>query len=364
MERNMTQLGQRLVICTVLILLPATARAACSQAGPTAGQTQNQAATPDSGVLAVVNGKRVITEKDINTLIGPEIEALQTKIKAIRRSAVDSLVDAILLEDAAKARGITVDQLQKTMTPEKVEVDEAQVEMALKSRPPVPPDKVAEVKAAIRKGLEIRMKEQYFKAAMAQLRSEANVQLFLEDKTPVTAPVRVSDSGPSTGASNAPVTIIEFADFQCPYCQQETATLEQLLRTYSGKVRLVFKQMPLPSHPRSFRSAEASVCAASQGKFWEYHHKLYGSEDMSEAALRRYGSDVGLNAEEFDRCLNNDSARDSVLSDMREGQAVGVHITPSFVLNGKVLPGLTNLETFKANIDAELAKSKPEAHKP
>ncbi|MGH9759782.1 MAG: DsbA family protein, partial [Blastocatellia bacterium] len=261
-------------------------------------------------------------------------------------------------------RGVTVAELEKLMVPDKVEVDEAQVEMAFKSRPPVPPDKAEEVKSAIRRGLEARQKEQLFKAAIAQLKSEAKVQILLEDTVPAAATVHVSDTGPSQGAANAPVTIVEFADFQCPYCRQETGTLQQLLQNYTGKVRLVFKQMPLPSHPRSFRTAEASACAASQGKFWEYHHKLFASEDLSEAALKRDAEEVGLNAGDFDRCLNGDASRDSVLSDMREGQSAGVRVTPSFVVNGKLLPGLTNLETFKMEIEAALAKAKPDVHNP
>lgn len=352
----MKRFGRLLLILLSLVSAPSMARVAYCQVNAPAAQPP---VTQAESVVAIVNGKRVITERDVDKLIGPELEELRQRMNALRKRAIDRLVEGVLLEDAAKARGITADQLEKSMVPDKVEVDEAEVERAFKSRPPVNPAQAEEVKKQIRLGLENRARAERFKAAMAQLRNEARVQVFVEETA--SAVVRVSSTGPSKGVSSAPITVVEFADFQCPYCREETSTLDRLLKAYHGRVRLVFKQMPLPSHPRSFRAAEASVCAAEQGKFWEYHDKLFGSDDLSEGALVRYGAEVGVDSAGFDKCLNQDAGRDAVLNDALEGQAAGIRVTPSFVVNGRLLTGLTNWETLKKVIEDELVKAKPVA---
>jgi protein-disulfide isomerase len=343
----------------LFLFIPCLAFALAS-AGRAYSQTPSSAPPgpgPRDGIVASINGKRIITEKDVDALIGTELEVLQQRMNALRKGAIDNLVTMIVLQDEAAAKGITVDQLEKNLVPDKVEVDEAQVERAFKARPPVDPDKAEEVKETIRRGLESRAKTEIYKAAVARLRSAASVKLLLDD-APAARPFRVSDSGPSRGARDAAVTVVEFADFQCPYCRQEAETLDRLLHDYAGRVRLVFKHLPLPSHPRAFRAAQASVCAAAQGKFWQFHDKVFASGDLSETALKTYTSQLGLNAAEFGRCLNLDETRNAVIADAQEGQAAGIRITPSLVINGKVLSGLVSPETLNKEIEAELRKTK------
>ncbi|MGH9821727.1 MAG: hypothetical protein ACREDR_00490 [Blastocatellia bacterium] len=120
-----------------------------------------------------MNGKRVITEKDVDNLIGLELDELRQRMYALRRRAIDRLIEMAVLEDTAKAKGITVEELEKSMSPQDVEVDEAEIERAFKSRPPVDPAKAEEIKSQIRLGLENRVKSTHFKEALAQLRNRS-----------------------------------------------------------------------------------------------------------------------------------------------------------------------------------------------
>jgi protein-disulfide isomerase len=130
--------------------------------------------------------------------------------------------------------------------------------------------------------------------------------------------------------------------------------LREVIDSYPRQVRVVFKQMPLSIHPNAFKAAQASLCAARQGKFWEYHDLLFSSTDMSGGSLLEYAARTGLPATEFAACLDSDESRAAVLRDMQEARRANVQGTPTFIINGKLLRGVTTLENFKSAIDSEL----------
>src|SRR5215470_18530697 len=129
---------------------------------------------------------------------------------------------------------------------------------------------------------------------------------------------RLSTSTQPAGLSvTSPVTVTEFSDFQCPYCKQATSVVEQVRQTYSERVKVIFKQLPLSFHQYALKAAQASVCAQEQGKFWQYHDRLFASADLSVDALHRIAAEVGLKDKEFNQCMAAESSRAAVEKDMR-----------------------------------------------
>ena len=157
------------------------------------------------------------------------------------------------------------------------------------------------------------------------------------------------------GNPNAAVAIVEFSDFQCPYCGRVQPTLEQLLQEYGDNITLIYRHFPLPSHANSEKAAEASECASDQGKFWEYHDMLFDNQDrLDTASLKRYAGELNLDVNKFSACLDSGVMSPRVDFAKRSGVEKGVAGTPAFFVNGKMISGNQPYNIFKAAVDAEL----------
>lgn len=155
--------------------------------------------------------------------------------------------------------------------------------------------------------------------------------------------------------SNAEVTIVEYSDFQCPFCGRAMMTLKDIQETYGDKVEIIYEHFPLQFHKYAEKAAEASECARDQEKFWEYHDMLFENQDnLGIDSLKGYASQLGLDKKKFDKCLDSGEKRDAVQRDYDEGVSKGVSATPTFFINGKKLVGAQPFEKFKAVIDSEL----------
>ena len=171
--------------------------------------------------------------------------------------------------------------------------------------------------------------------------------------------IDVPSDSPVWGAKNAPVTIVEWSDFQCPFCSRVTPTLEQIKKAYPTNVRLVFRNEPLPFHNNAQLAAEASMAAHEQGKFWAYHDKLFANQNaLDRPSLEKYAQEIGLNMAKFKAGLDQGKFKARVQQDASAGAAAGANGTPNFFINGRQLVGAQPFESFKAVIDQELAKSK------
>ena len=171
------------------------------------------------------------------------------------------------------------------------------------------------------------------------------------------------DDDPFLGPAEAPVTIVEFSDFQCPFCQRfREQTLDQLLTAYEGKVRFVYRDYPISSiHPHAQKAAEAAQCAHEQGKFWAMHDRLmaeqsaWASASNVPATFQSYADELKLNVEQFSNCLSSGQFAAEVQKDYQHGQSYGVRGTPTFFINGRIVAGAVPFSTFKAIIEEELA---------
>jgi protein-disulfide isomerase len=170
--------------------------------------------------------------------------------------------------------------------------------------------------------------------------------------------VAVAANDPVKGPANAPITIIEFSDYQCPFCRRAEPTVQQVLAEYEGKVRFVFRHFPLDRiHPQARGASEAAACAAEQGKFWEYHAELFAEGvQLDRAGLDAAAAKTGLDAAAFKDCVDTRKTQALVEADLKAGEAAGVSGTPAFFINGIPLRGALPLDDFKKVIDEELAE--------
>ena len=166
--------------------------------------------------------------------------------------------------------------------------------------------------------------------------------------------VKIGDA-PTMGPSSAKVTVVAFSDFQCPFCSRAVPTLKQIETDYKGKIRVAFKQMPLPFHDKAHLAAEAALAANEQGKFWEMHDKLFANQQaLDRPNLDKYAEELGLNMAKFKAALDSGKFKDRVDREAKEGAAVGATGTPTFFINGHILVGAQPVDAFKTAIDAEL----------
>ncbi|WNG37853.1 thioredoxin domain-containing protein [Archangium violaceum] len=178
-------------------------------------------------------------------------------------------------------------------------------------------------------------------------------------QAPAEPPVQNIEVGnaPARGPKNAPVTIVAFSDFECPFCSRVVPTLKQIEDEYKGKVRVAFKHQPLPFHANAKPAAMAAMAAHEQGKFWEYHDKLFANQRaLDRASLEKYAQELGLNMNQFKAALDSNKYDAQVTADMSEASRVGVNGTPTFFINGRSLVGAQPAEAFKRVIDEELKK--------
>jgi protein-disulfide isomerase len=171
------------------------------------------------------------------------------------------------------------------------------------------------------------------------------------------------DNAPKRGAQNAPVLVVEFADYECPYCQRIHPELKKLEEEFAGKVALAFKDFPLPMHSRAAKAAEAARCAGEQGKFWEFHDTLFdNSQKLELAQLKEYARALKLDTARFDQCLDGGEQAPAVRKDFAQGQRLGLTGTPSFFVNRHFLSGAVKYDTLREIVEQQLARPTPPPH--
>ena len=170
------------------------------------------------------------------------------------------------------------------------------------------------------------------------------------------------EGSPALGPADAPITIVEFSDYQCPFCRRwHEEVYEQLLAAYPGKIRMVYRHLPLTSiHPDAQPAAEAAMCAGDQDAYWPFHNKLFSSDSLSAATFVQYAQELSLNVEDFNACVTERKYKEAVESDIDFAVNLGVRSTPTFFINGLAIVGAQPLEVFKQVIDKELAGEIPQ----
>ncbi len=336
---------------------------------PAAGATATNPTTATSAepsadtVVATFGDGQKITFGDLNERLKDQLANLDKQKHQLRKQGIDGLVVERLVQAEAKKRNMTEEQLVKAEVDDKVpQPPEAELRKLYdEAKERLPPGTTFEqVKPQIVDFLNGSKKQERAREFFNELKKTANVQITLPE--PPKAPVErktVAATGAAKGPENAPITIVEFSDFQCPYCSRANETVDQVMKAYPNQVRLVFRHFPLDFHQQAPKASEAALCAGDQGKFWEMHDTLFANQKALEVpALKGYAKQLGLDTGKFDKCLDSGEKGSIVQADLADGKKVGVNGTPAFFINGILLSGAQPFDEFKSVIDAELQPKK------
>jgi len=345
---------------TALLIASAAAMSACSEEPTASAQSQVAVTNPDQ-VVAEVAGQP-ITLKDVDAK-WEEFDAAERArvVQAMyqnRRNMLDQLVGDRLIENAAKAAGQTPEAFAAAdavkRLPAVSEADIAQFYEQNKER--AQGRTLDQLRGEIKPFLEARREQQARAMLVEELKAKnaGSVKVML-DPPRYTVPTSTAD--PVRGNTAAPITIVEFSDFQCPFCARVNPTLAKVREVYGDKVKIVFKDYPLPNHPQAPKAAEAARCAGEQKKYWEMHDAMFANQRALEVpALKQTARAIGLDGGAFDQCIDSGKWAATIQKGSELGEKMGVNSTPTLYVNGRALIGAMPFENFKAIIDEELAK--------
>ncbi len=305
--------------------------------------------------VATVDGQP-ITDEDLASSVEGQLQPLRNQEYEIKRKALDNLIEQKMLDAAAKKKGLTTEKLLDQEVNSKIpDPSDAELEgyyLGLKVNRPL-----AEVKPQLRDAYKQAKMQQARQDYLKALRADSNVVVLLS------APrVEVAhDPARLRGNPKAAVMIVEFSDYQCPYCRSVEPTVKQVLAKYGDKVSLSYRDFPLTAiHSQAMISAEASRCALEQGKFWEYHDQLFTASKLEKNDLIEYARNLKLDDKRFESCLTSEKYKADIEKDEQAGRKAGVNGTPGFFINGLEISGAKPKDEFERVIDDELArKSNP-----
>lgn len=312
----------------------------------------------EGGVVARV-GDTAVTLGDLDAAWnkndpGGRLQAMMDLYET-RRRVLDLVVGDRLIDREAESRGIDREALLAEELPSRTrEVTDEEIDRIYQQNS----DRLGgrtldEMRPEIRQILEQQLPDQALRTYMTELREAADDVSVVLDPPRQTVAIEVSDR--SRGPADAPIVIVEFSDFECPFCQQATATMAELLARYPDEIRFIYKDFPLPNHQNAFKAAEAGHCAHEQGKFWEYHDTLFATEDLGIDALKGHAEELGLDPTSFASCLDDARHAETVTAEMATGRSYGASSTPTLFINGRPIFGAMPLIVFDEIVQEELA---------
>ena len=357
--------ARRTAVMLTICVLGATAGCA-DQKAASAATARSTASAPSSEnalpeVLASI-GDEKITLADLRSRVGDDLDQMDIRYQQQRHKVIDQALQDILRERIlgaeAKKRGKTVEQLVAdeaggSLEPTDIEINAwyEQNKARLSNRPLEP------LRPQIADYLRKERQRDAAKKLNDRLDKENKLTVYLE---PFRVPLN-NEGAPALGPENAKVTLVEFSDFQCPYCKGFFPVLKQIEEKYKDNVRIVYRQYPIASlHPYAPKAAEASLCAHEQGKFWELHDAMFQEQDkLTVKDLKAKATRLGLDQKKFDSCLDTGKFAERVQEDTREGQRSGVTGTPALYINGvSVDGGAVGFDVMQRLLDEELARTK------
>jgi protein-disulfide isomerase len=305
-------------------------------------------------VVAEVNGE-AITRAQLEEEAAPHLARLRQEEYDIRRQVLEGLIADRLMEVAARSQGISTEELIRR-----------NVEEGLPTPPPGQLEEIYERNqarftgqtreqafATIQELLQERVVAERRRDFEQSLREKAAVNVHLEPPRTV---VDIPEGASATGPEDAPVTIVEFTDYQCPFCHRAQGVIDQILEEYGDDVRLVHLDFPLQNHPGAVPAARAARCAGEQGRFWDYHRSLMTQKgELDEADLAGRAAALELDQGRFRQCLASDRHLEAIQAEAEQGSRLGVTGTPAYFINGRMISGAQPFRAFADIIEDELA---------
>ena len=335
---------KRLLVLLSLILISASC-------------TKKDGSGASEEVWATVNGKD-IKSTEVMPNIQNDLQELDRQAYELKRRAVEDVIQRRILEEEAKRQNTSVDGLFKQFDNLRdKDVSKEDVAAFLKARNVDQKKLTKQEKESVPQIIRMQWVYEARQKYVNEIRSKANVTYKL--KKPDMKSIDVSiDDDPAIGTGK--VNVVEFSDFECPFCARAVQRLEEIRQKYGDKVKIVYRDFPLESiHPHAFRAAEAAGCAFEQGKFWEYHNWLFSNQAKfgeGDKTFLAAAKELKLNDDQFKQCLSSGKRAAEIRKDIEDGTKYGVNSTPTFFVNGKAIRGALPLENFSELIDEELAK--------
>jgi protein-disulfide isomerase len=326
-------------------------------AGSAIAQT-TKVATVESGAVVAYIGDRAISAHDVEARLKARMfkarqEAYDLQVEGIREVAFELMQE----QEAAKLGLSREAYFKREVTDKATEPKDDEVQQIFttyRSRLPGTDD---EARAEVRRVLRERNASQRAEAFKTELLSRAKLRITL-DPPRLEVPVEAND--PVVGGAAAAVTLVEFSDFQCPYCSRANTILKQLRGEYGDRLKMAFKQLPLGIHPQARFAAEMALCANDQGKYWEAREWLFGRRDgMTPDAAKEWAKVAALDEATFAKCLDGHLRAADIDADLATAEALAVESTPAFFVNGRMIQGARPIEQFREIIGDELARATP-----
>ena len=332
-----------LLLASCLMLL-----ASCSKGA------QSVTSLDPKAVVATI-GDVGITASELDEAVKGRLQRVEQEIYEIKKGVLDDLVEKKIIEQAASKDGKSVgDYLKANVDDKATPPTDEEVKSFYDARKDQMGGKpFKDMQNQVKGYLTEAKKQGARQQLLASLRSSANIKINLQ---PPRIDIEAGDN-PSIGPKGAPITIIEFTDYQCPFCSRVRATMNQVIGEYKDQVRYVLRDFPLSFHQFAKKAHEAAHCAGDQGKYWDYNKELWANQQtLQPDKLKEYAKKLKLNSGKFDKCLDSGKYTKKVEENVEYGMSVGAQGTPSFFVNGIFISGARPFGDFKKIIDQELKK--------
>jgi protein-disulfide isomerase len=305
-------------------------------------------------IVATVAGDP-ISMAELEKAVRPQLIEIENNRYDVLEQGLEGIISDKLLAKEAAARGVTVEQLRATEIEGKIQqpTDDDAKQLFEQNKAQLGNATFEDLKPRVVAYLVNQRSAARQTEFLDELKKKYATTISLE---PPKIDVETAGRASRGGDANAPVTIIAFSDYECPFCKRAEVTVAQVMSAYPTQVRYVHRDFPLPFHQHAHEAAQAARCVGDQGKFWEYHDKLFQAQDMSTDNLKKMATDVGADPQKMQDCISAGKHEDEIQADIAAGSDVGVSGTPAFFINGRMLSGAQPFERFKELIDGELAR--------
>jgi protein-disulfide isomerase len=306
-------------------------------------------ANSGEGAVLEIDGQK-LTLADIESKHPAGLFQARNAFYEAQKKAVEEFVTEYLLESQAKKENVTVAELLKRHVDSTLAKDPSDESLRVYYEGLDTTESFDAVRDKILDAIRQRRLAKAKTAYLDSLRRQVKIAALAK---PPRAQITLKDT-PVKGRTDAPVVLVEYADYECPYCQQIQPAIDKLAAEYAGKISIAFKDVPLPMHSNAQKAAEAAHCAGSQGKYWEYHDLLFTSRQYGLPMLKEHARALKLDGSVFDRCLDSSQHADLVKTQLMEAQGLGLPGTPAFFINGRFLTGAVSYDILRQVVDEEL----------
>ncbi|MEK6625178.1 MAG: DsbA family protein [Bdellovibrionota bacterium] len=301
---------------------------------------------------------KVVTEGELYRGAESDIFEAEMKVYEIKMNKLNAFLMEKFMEADPKKKGLSNDEYLDKFIASSVIIAEKDVDKLIVERS-IPKEHINDqMRERIKKFLAMEKKKEVLEKWLNEQTKKSPVEVYIAKPNWPVFDIPI-EGAPYSGASDAKVTLVEYSDFQCPFCAKGSQIVAELKKKYGNKLKVVFKNFPLPFHKQAMPAALAGLCANEQGtdKFWKMHDKMFGDQSKLEIAdLKATAKSIGLDTKKFDDCLDTSKYEAAITKDMEQGQIIEVKSTPTFFVNGRIINGAREVEFFSDLIDEQLAK--------